>query len=178
MSKFVRVIQVVLAVALVCALGYGLIYVIGQLDELPPAVGVAVVAGTIALITFVAERRVARSTAAEDRRRERLAPAYEKLIEAFWDLLNDKQPDLRAVFSEFSRTLLLWAPADVINAVNKWRRSVDADTDPILAMLVFEELIRAIRKDLGQDHSFDDLPKGQLLRVFVNDIDEKLPPGP
>lgn len=40
-------------------------------------------------------------------------------------------------------------------------------------LLVFEQLIYAMRADLG--HNDKELSTGDLLRVFINDIDEYLP---
>jgi len=40
-------------------------------------------------------------------------------------------------------------------------------------MLVFEAFMSAIRKDLG--HKDDLLKKGDLLKIFINDIDKHLP---
>jgi hypothetical protein len=77
------------------------------------------------------------------------------------------------------RQLLLSAPSNMIQAFNKWELetgAAQARSDQVAAVFAWEEMLRAIRRDLGHDDP--DLPRGELLRVFLNDLDEHLIAGP
>ena len=67
---------------------------------------------------------------------------------------------------------MVWASDDVLNAWIKFRgASVDEaemKRNPFGLMFRYEDLIRAIRKDLG--HKNKDLTNGKLLSLFVNDM--------
>lgn len=74
------------------------------------------------------------------------------------------------------RELLLGASPEMINAFNSWQAdtvAAEKDGNALGAVEAYEALLRAIRRDLGHDDS--GLPQWDLLRVFINDIDEHLP---
>ena len=70
--------------------------------------------------------------------------------------------------------MVTWASDDVIKAWNSFKaKSSEADSDPLGVMFEFEEVLKAIRIDLG--HKSANLAKGDLLGLFVNDIHKHLP---
>ena len=87
-------------------------------------------------------------------------------------------PETAKFLEEFKYTLLLRGPAPVIKAVHRFGQAADeldvnADEKDPSALLAYEALLRAIRDDLGHDDS--SLKEGDLLRLFVTDIDDFLP---
>ena len=78
---------------------------------------------------------------------------------------------------KFSQQITLWGSNEVIQKWNKFRNySVKHDKDPSLPsediLFIIEDIIYAIRKDMG--HKDKVLKRGELLSLFVNDIDDAL----
>jgi len=74
------------------------------------------------------------------------------------------------------RQLLLGASSEMIRAFNSWQaetQAAEAGDNMLGAVEAYEKLLLAIRRDLGHDDS--KLPRWDLLRVFVNDLDDHLP---
>ena len=71
-----------------------------------------------------------------------------------------------AFFAEFNRELITWGSDSVLKAWVKFR-AVAAD-DPKRTLLGMEDLVFAIRRDIG--HTNSGLEQGDILRVFVNDL--------
>lgn len=112
--------------------------------------------------------------------RAKLEPLYAELIDRYRGLKD--QSDAEGFFTEFVTPLLMSGSDDVIKAwvdfQRAWARAhpagqADDDTVDIQSMLAFETVLRAIRKELG--HSNSDLAPGDLLRVYINDLDQYLP---
>ncbi len=106
-----------------------------------------------------------------------MTPVYDDLLKMFLDNLGsgsgmnseaeDFMKDLKG------RQLLLGASTEMIREFNDWQRSTvaaQADDDAMTAIFAWEELLRAIRRDLG--HNDSGLQRGELLRVFITDMDE------
>jgi hypothetical protein len=72
-----------------------------------------------------------------------------------------------------ARQLTLGASSEIVQAFNAWgKETVEAQQagNDLGAVLAWEVLLRAIRRDLGHDDS--DLPPLELLRLFISDFDE------
>ena len=72
--------------------------------------------------------------------------------------------------SRFSRQITLWGSSRV---VNKWVKFRESSTNPELAqnnLLLMEEIMNEMRKDLG----LKKVKKGKLLAFFINDIKSAL----
>jgi hypothetical protein len=90
---------------------------------------------------------------------------------------NDESPsDLEKFMAQFNNDLLLWGSPKVITAWIEIIRQSEAGLDSnTLATMLQRDLLRAIRKDLGQfDRKLDDR---DLMKLLVNDIDEHFNPG-
>ncbi|MEH3054252.1 MAG: hypothetical protein PGN13_09640 [Patulibacter minatonensis] len=174
LEKLKSAVPMVIALVLIVVAGSGVVYVLLHIDEVPPAMGAAVIVGTAGLLGYRYQAKLAYDKFVNEQRRERIAPVYDKLIEVLYGAAegNLAEGEFEQFFREFSRTLLLWAPSDVVALVVDWRESISEDDTPAVSLFRLESLIRIIRKDLGQDHSEADIPRGNLLRLFVNDLDE------
>lgn len=67
---------------------------------------------------------------------------------------------------DFNQKLIIWGSDEVVTAFSKYRTSV---SDPDLIMIAVENLLLAIRKDLG--HNNNNLSNGRLLSIFVDNAD-------
>jgi type II secretory pathway pseudopilin PulG len=113
--------------------------------------------------------------------REQMIPFYEGFIDkvgSYAEKIAEGEPpneSLTAFMGEMHTKLLLRAPTTIIDAwvVNTRVPVPDDPTDPT-AVLAYERLLRAMRADLGHDDS--KMPEGDLLRIFVTNIDDHLPP--
>lgn len=138
-----------------------------------PAVVAAVVTGFAALFGLFFQRYLEHQREDVRERRQRVAPIYDELVHKFYDPSQLTEGDLKQFFEALAQSLIVWGSEPVIQAFNRFRSAVTADDDGLGNLLAYEELLYAIRTDLG--NSSEKLGKGDLLRVYINDIDEHLP---
>lgn len=170
------VLQTVLGLALLLVLVAGIGWVVYSTVTRAPAVVAAVVTGLAALFGLGVQKYLEQQREDARERRARMAPIYEKLVRTFYKSAGGAGPvetELREFFDELAQGLLVWGSEPVINAWNEWRASVAGEEpDEIEGLFSFERLLYAIREDLGNESKV--LGRGDLLRVFVNDIDDYL----
>jgi hypothetical protein len=123
------------------------------------------------------QRRVETDRLAQVRRDE-IAPTYRELIEWFRVAGDTDKPtsEQEQFFVDLQNKLLLFGPAPVLQAWASGMRTVEAaeeDGDPKKPILAYAGILKAIRADLGHDDN--NLATRDLLRVFINDIDEHFP---
>jgi len=78
--------------------------------------------------------------------------------------------------SDFNQRIMVWGSDDVLAVWVQWRRAATNESDvkanPMKLMLLYEQLILTIRRDLG--HKNSNLNTGDVLALFINDIDQQL----
>lgn len=164
-----------LLLALVAAVGW-LSYT--TLTE-APAVVAAVMTGVLAILGLGVQRYLEQQREDARIRRERMAPIYEQLVRQLQLIASGsvEQTDVETFFGELAQSLQLWGAPPVINAFNAWRSAAVehvADGEMAIGMLfAYEDLLLVTRADLGISN--EGLERGDLLRIFVNDLDEHLP---
>jgi hypothetical protein len=139
--------------------------------------GITVVSG-IAIAGWQA--RVQRREAAERLQRETISPFYDKLIRMVSSralVAEDGDPSEEMVgeMSEIQHHMLMWSGSGTINAWTEAMRVTEAEPSGAELMLTYSRVLRAIREELGHDDS--KLDARNLLRIFINDIDDHIPPG-
>jgi hypothetical protein len=83
-----------------------------------------------------------------------------------------EEKEMLEFFASFTQKFMVWGADEVVREWSAFRlKSVKAD-DPFGVLFAYEDLIRAIRRDLG--HSNKGLKRGDILTLFVNDIDTVL----
>lgn len=100
-------------------------------------------------------------------------PIYEELIGFIFKLLKSVKTDtplddkevLDSVF-DLNQKLTIWGSDEVITSFSNYRASIH---DPLQLLLAVENLMLAIRKDIG--HKNKNLSNGKLLSIFINDAD-------
>lgn len=175
----VRLLQTISWVA-VAALAGLIVWAFIEAVRAEPAVVGSVATAVVGLFGVLWQQRRSEEARLREAHRNRMTPVYDDLLKMFLDNLGsgggidaeaeDFMKDLKG------RQLLLGASTEMIRAFNDWQRSTvtaQADGNPMSAIFAWEDLLRAIRRDLG--HNDADLQRGELLRVFITDIDDHVP---
>lgn len=158
--------------------------------ELDPNVQAGLIGATAlifaSIVSIIIQKRSEQKLNIQIEHRKNFGPIFEKFINNVLInvLLADKlgkkplsKTDLVKVIADFTRDILVWGSNDVLNAYQDFRKlgnldSNSADDDKFRLVYAMEDLILAMRKDLG--HSNKGLNRGDILRLFVNDIDNYL----
>lgn len=102
---------------------------------------------------------------------------YEQFISIIYTIMEDtKKPinekmtesDKFRIMSDFSRGLTLWGSNKVVKKWLRYRKAAMEDMSPENSLLLLEDIIYEIRKDVGQRKR---LGKGDVLSIFINDIE-------
>lgn len=115
--------------------------------------------------------------AVQEKLREHKIPVYNEFIESSLKYLLDKeakQEKKDAEILKFMRSItpkmMIWADDKSIKAWSDFRiQATKQDNRPLILMEKFEDIILAMRKDLG--HKNKDLDRHELLKCFINDLD-------
>jgi hypothetical protein len=166
------------------ALGLGALAVWAFVEavQAEPAIVGSVATAALAVGGVVWQQQRAERERLNEARRERMTPMYEDFL-GFVMKGGQADPDgeppegLASFMKDMKgRQLLLGASGEMIRAFNAWQAETQAAQtgDNMLgAVEAYEKLLLAIRRDLGHDDS--KLPRWDLLRVFINDLDDHLP---
>ena len=154
-------------------------------SSVDPKLGVGIIAtsGTIivTLISVLVSKHLERKAQILAHLREKKVPIYEKIINFIFSLtfaekLGKKSPTEKEIvkfFAEVTQELVIWGSDEMIDAFYKFRiENIDhangLQTEPNGILFTVENLLLAIRKDLG--HQNKNIPKGKLLSLFINDL--------
>ena len=103
---------------------------------------------------------------------------YEQFISIIYTIMEDtKKPvneqmtesDKFRMMSDFSKGLALWGSNKVVKKWLRYRKASLEDMNPENSLLLLEDIIYEIRKDVGQRKR---LGKGDMLSIFINDIEK------
>lgn len=154
------------------------------LQELENQLAAAVVAASATVLVSVLSVSLTRLY---ERRNERLrelhakrVPVYERFITDWLGLMLGSQGQLdedraKQFFISITPDLLVWASDEVLVKWSRERRSwtnMSASADAMDLMFRFEDLLLAMRRDLG--HRNVNISRGDVLGLWVNDIDDYL----
>jgi hypothetical protein len=133
-------------------------------------VGAAVIAAAAGVAGAIYQRRWEKQQELARLHRAQMAPRYEELVSRFKK--TEQDPDeVEQFFEEFSTSVLIYAPTEIVRAWLAFNRAYVPDDHR--SLLLWEAtMLRAIRRDLG--HQDRKLPPGDLLRVYVTDLDAQL----
>jgi hypothetical protein len=174
------------ASALAAALVVAVVLLVVRIE---PSVAAALVAGAATIlgsalsVTF--GRYFERLRELEERNREKKSKFYEDFMN-FWlgalfsDRLGKPKPSTQQVvraFSDWTATLTFWAPDEVVRQWSAFRlASATMEAAPASeqqeTLFRFEQVLFAMRRDSG--YPWTSLSRGDLLRLWVNDIDRYL----
>lgn len=157
------------------------------LTRLAPEVGAAflLAAGTAiaSVVAVVVAKWWERRAQIEQQHRQQKIPVYDKYMGFWFGMLMSGKPGAAALPEEqmaefnreFTKQLITWGSDEVLREYVAFRRKVMAwgkGVSPTEGVLAFESLLLAIRSDLG--HANKGLVQGDLLSLFITDIDERL----
>jgi len=161
-------------------------FLISTFASLDPNVAAAIVAGivtvTVSVASLLVSRRLENRAQVIKENREKKIPVYEDLLKFMSNLLMANKLGIQVTdketiefMSDFTQRFMVWGSDEVVEAFGQFRRTSTVPKElqkPIELMFRYEELILAIRKDLG--HGNKDIKRGDILSLFVNDIDNYL----
>ena len=136
--------------------------------------------GSVIIVVYSRSQEKIREIAQEHRTQK--IPIYRNLLEYYFGILADKRTGAKKpsktknanFHSEFNKELILWGSDDVINKYTALVKKTQSPENHSSTDLVFhfEQLLLLMRGDLG--HKNQDIQKGDLVRLFINDIDKHL----
>lgn len=183
MKIIIKILSYLFVLLFFGSIGWILYNLLAGSIQINPNVLAGIITAISAIIAIILQKNREQRINIQIEHRNRVAPIYEKFID---DIFNnffyaDKlgrqrltNQEMIEVMAEFTQKILIWGSNDVINAYNNFRESGNvAPGKPSHAILFHvEDLLLAIRKDLG--HPTKGFKKGQLLRLFVNDLDDSI----
>lgn len=147
------------------------------------AVRTAIIAGVplvvVALISFFASKSLETKRAIEQAMRPKKLELYTEFNEFFMKIFaNEKiakkpsEKEMTRFFAQKTPELMTFASNSVIEKWGKLRIGLDGAATNEEKMFLVEDLFSEIRADLG--HGKRGFHKGDILRLFINDIDSYL----
>lgn len=109
--------------------------------------------------------------------RDKKIPIYENQLETFFKVFFSEkigeeklaEQDLIKAFAKFSEKIMIWGSSEVISAWEAFRTGSSEPQNLERSILAFEAFILALRKDIGNSNKH--LSKGDILKIFINDLD-------
>lgn len=146
-------------------------------DPTVAAAGVTAMSTVIVTVaSLITTRYIERRRAIESEIREKKIPIYSRMVGGLLRILlqqnsADQREAAEVFFRELTPDLITWASDDVLTAWSRFRRDiVNQPSEDVV--FTFEKVLMAIRKDYG--HGGANVKEGDLLGLFINDIDEQL----
>ena len=186
-----RQFRVILGFLLIGGIAYAVVVAVRAMIHgisLNPTVGGAVIAATgtvfVSVLSIVLGKVYESRSLIKKEHREKKIPVYEDLIKLMFRIMVGEktgnpisEKETIELLSGFTERVMVWGSDEVLAAWVKWRRllinEAAVKANPIQAMFLYEEVLFAIRRDLG--HKNKDLKTGDILALFVNDVDQHLP---
>lgn len=169
-------VGLVLVVVGVGLLTWGFVEAVQAEPAIVGSIGVAA-AGAVGVVW---QQRQAEKARIREAHRDRMKPIYYDLLGTVFKKMGDGRkeggpdPTAEEFFRDLkARQLTLGASSEMVQAFNTWGKETaqaQKEGSDLNAVIAWEVLLRAIRKDLGHDDS--DLPPLELLRLFITDFDE------
>ena len=183
-------LQVIISLAVLAGLVWGLYTVLARLVAhlmtLNPNVAASIIAASatvlMATISVLLSKQLEIRTLVFKEHRDKKIPIYESLIEFFYNAMFQTKKGTPVSESEmidflqgFVGKITVWGSDDVLKAVIAFKSQTPdvIAQDPAKSLFVLENMLFVIRRDLG--HKNKNMKQGDLLSLFVTDIDKHLP---
>jgi hypothetical protein len=175
------VVSLVVLVAVIVGLIYAvrgmMAYIRGLNSDVAKTVVPAAIAAVVSVVAVVFGKAYEMRAGIRKELRDRKAPVYEELVKKLFSIFfAEKRGETKPTEQEFllfftwaTEKMTIWGADDVLV---KFARFRTAGEDATNIMFLFEDLLMAIRKDLG--HKNSGFKRGAILRLFINDIDDFL----
>lgn len=189
--KIRKCISISLSSLLIIVMAWG-IYVVfktlwSSLNQQNPTVATGIIAAITTILVSVVSVLISKHL--EQRNnilkelREKKTPVYEELLEFLFRVMHGEKAGLTPLseaeligkFSGITQRLIIWGSDEVVHSLYYFRRSMNnGDKASTYMLIAFEEILLAIRKDLG--HHNKKLTHGKILGTFVNDLHQIFKP--
>lgn len=147
-------------------------------DAIKTGVLAAVPVVTVAILGYFANKAIETKRSVEQLLRPKKLELYEEFIDFLMTIFGNEKVRKRPseaetvrFFSDKTPKLMTFASNGVIEKWGKLRIGLNKGSDEE-KMFLIEDTIREIRNDLG--HEKKGFHKGDILRLFINDIDDHL----
>jgi hypothetical protein len=131
------------------------------------------------VLTLLLTKKWDRSREIQQEHRKQKTPLYGEFIEFLFRLFMTAklgstltEEETTAFMVKFTQGLTIWASNDVIRRYGVFRQMSGANADPVTIAGAVEDILFSIRLDLGHPPG---LRRGDILRLFINDLDKLLP---
>jgi hypothetical protein len=160
---------------------YAFIWFANYFADLQKEVTASIVAASatalVSIGTLLTARAVERQKQREELARAKRIPVYEEFLAVIFRFFlqggatPSNQEELKQAMGNFTQKMMVWGSSEVVAKWSRWRRLLanQGENPNPENLFVFEEIVLAIRKDIG--YSNKDLARGDVLGLFVNDID-------
>jgi len=142
---------------------------------------------SVSVVSVVIGKAYERKLVVERELREKKMPTYMAFVEHWFKTLhagrtakkdagveNGESASTIEFFVTFTQNVLMWGSDDVVARWSKLRRRFITEPNSVETFLEFEQLLLAMRRDTG--HSNQGLARGDVLGLFVNDIENLVTP--
>lgn len=148
-----------------------------------PTVKASIIAGIGAVAAALWTQTRIRKREREARLYDKKLGAYQELVNLYFDILSHNkqqgrsatQRDLQKAMLNCKKAFIMWASADFIREWNQLEVQSDEEKthnrSDLERTLMFDSILRLIRKDLGHDDST--LPAGSLIATILVTPDKK-----
>lgn len=137
---------------------------------------------TVSIITITVGKYYEKKRQIEQEIREKKIPVYEEFLDFLFKMfikakennMDDIEEEMIDFFYKFNQKIIIWGSDDVIKLWSEYRiKAVNQkNLKPEETMFHIEKILLAIRKDTG--HKNKNLVKGDILGLFINDIQSHL----
>jgi hypothetical protein len=184
MKSKANILQIIAGFIIIGVIGW-LFYILAStlvkyITLVSPNIIAAIIAGLVTVIGYFISRSFERNKIIEQQIREKKLPVYEEFISFLFDVLKSVNSDhpmspeqMNTFILEFNKKSIVWLSDESLKSFAKWKNSApqsNNNEDNIQYLFVLEELLLEFRKDIG--HKNKNLKKGDLLRLFINDMDK------
>ncbi|MCC3588006.1 hypothetical protein [Microcoleus sp. PH2017_30_WIL_O_A] len=152
--------------AIICALFY-------QIGQAPWQFITILIASLGALITVAGNFNIQ----VRNEQKPKKVEIYDKVINLFFDSIFAQklgqepktEEELVKSIHDMTPDLILWASDDVLNLYIKFRQMANRQDSSTTPILLFGQMLLAMRKDLG--HQNNQINEESILGTFVNDVE-------
>ena len=140
-------------------------------------------AGTVlvSLVSLLTTKYLERRNAVERENRLKKIPVYEELIAFIFRILHQGKPgypqmsgdELIPAYAGLTEKMIVWGSDAAVKAFGDFRVAslqMGQGQGLLQGLVTLEDLMRAIRKDLGYENA--KLVRGDILRLFINDLEQ------
>lgn len=190
-AKIKKTLGVIFALSTISILFWGAYLLIKNtwdyLSHLDSSLSTGIIAASttviVSVLSILISKHLETKSIINNSLREKKTPTYENIINfifriTFASKIGEEPPSEKEMirfFTDTTRDLVVWGSNDMIKAFSKFRDESIANAkgnSTSNVLFTVEDLMIAIRKDLG--HSSGVLKRGDILRLYINDLNEHL----